>query len=175
MTTSITWMRRRAFVTSLTFPLPTFDLQTQRTMRVVYLKELPFFNVPFWKEKRKVWLCVRSICMISWFYVYIKLFYVYIYSSPKAADWKWTFPAKFNWSKLIMTLDIHTNHFYELIPSKSFLYYFCVDIEGISWLNSPAEVNGSMKIPARCFFLNGLPLLKQHLFLLIQCIYWFTL
>ncbi len=76
------------------------------------LKRTSFFNVPFWKEKRKVWLCLRSICMISWFYVYIKLFYVYIYSSPNAADWKWTFPAKFNWSKLIMTLDIHTNRFY---------------------------------------------------------------
>lgn len=49
------------------------------------LKRTFFFLKPFSKEeKKKAWLCVRSICMISWFCVYIKLFlYVYIYFNPK--------------------------------------------------------------------------------------------
>lgn len=43
-------------MTSLTFPLPTFDLQTHRTMRVVYLKELSFLCTLL-KGEKKEWLC----------------------------------------------------------------------------------------------------------------------
>lgn len=143
-------MRLRAFVTFLMFPLPTFDLQTHRTTRVVYLKELSFFNTLFEGEKKKVWLCVRSICMISWFCVYIKLFFMCIFT--------YTPRAKFNCSNLMKISDIHANLFNQLVPSKAIVFILLlyrhrgkfIFITNI--LNSPAMVNGSVKIPAGCVF-----------------------
>lgn len=74
--------------------------------------------------------------------------------------------AKFNCSNLMKISDIHANLFNQLVPSKAIVFILLLYrrrgkfIFITNRLNSPAMVNGSVKIPAGCVFLNGLPVLK---------------
>lgn len=65
-------------MTFLMFPLPTFDLQTHRTTRVVYLKELSFFLTLFKGEKKEsVALC--QIHMYKLILCVYKAFFICVY------------------------------------------------------------------------------------------------
>lgn len=52
------------------------------------LKRTFFFWTLFKGGKKKAWLCVRSICMISWFCVYIKLFLCVYLLQPQSGRLK---------------------------------------------------------------------------------------
>lgn len=80
-------------MTFLMFPLPTFDLQTHRTTRVVYLKETFFFFNPFQRRKKEsVALCQIHMYDKLILCVY-KAFFICVYLlQPQSGRLKMNFP-----------------------------------------------------------------------------------
>lgn len=66
--------------------------------------------------------------------VYIGFLYMYIYSSPKAADWKEAFPAKFIWRMKLYWFPLQSSD--EIrneilsIEQVIVLYNLCIDTKG---------------------------------------------